>query len=215
MAGISGRSFSGSVAGWLAVACLLAACASSGTRSTGAAQPPPEDAHQYYPLEAGWRWAYDIERGAERILAVYSVRGRTGDEVVIEAGGEEIRYRIHPQGIARPEPESEFDKRESVPDFLIRSPVRPGERWQIAGGFAHVTRVGQRVTVPAGTFDNCLTVEEARESPPRLVRTTYAPGVGPVMIESLAQVPGGRTWGPTLRAFLRGVTRPGEDHFYR
>ncbi|HEY0706643.1 MAG TPA: hypothetical protein VGG33_07595, partial [Polyangia bacterium] len=105
----------------------------------------------------------------------------------------------------------EEDKRTPSTDYILRSPIRMGSRWPIADGQATITAVGQTITVPAGTFTNCVTVEEAREGPPRLVRTTYAPGVGPVSLDSLVQIPGRTTYESTLRASLRGVNRPGED----
>jgi hypothetical protein len=185
-------------------------CATGPAREAPPRPAPPEDAREYYPLEPGWRWAYDVERGAERILAVYAVRERHGEQVVVEAAGELIHYAVFDAGIARTGAAGEADKRGQSADFLIKSPVRPGASWLIEGGRASVTAVGRSVTVPAGTFENCLVVEEARGAPPRLVRTTYAPRVGPVAIESLAEVPG-RGYEPTLRATLRGVTRPGED----
>jgi hypothetical protein len=189
----------------------LSGCAGGPARTTSAADVVPEDARQYYPLEPGWRWAYDVERAGERILAVYSVRERRGSTALLDAGGETIRYDVLPEGIARAAVAPEADKRAGSQDFLLRSPVRAGARWPITEGTATVTAVGRTVTVPAGTFANCVTVEEAKDTPARLIRTTYAPGVGPVTIDSLVQIPGRNVYESNLRAALRGVTRPGED----
>ncbi len=194
---------------------LVLSCAGTPARPPATGGPPPEDARQYYPLEPGWRWAYDVERGseggAEQILAVYSVKERSGTTAVLEAGGETIRYEVLEAGIARLAAAPEADKRAGAQDFLLRSPIRAGARWPIADGTATVTAVGRSVTVPAGTFANCVTIEEAKDTPPRLIRTTYAPAVGPVMIDSLVQIPGRGVYESNLRAVLRGVTRPGED----
>ena len=54
-------------------------------------------------------------------------------------------------------------------------------------------------------------VEENRRNPARLVRTTYAAGVGPVSIEYLVHEPTTGRFDTALRASLRGVTRPGQD----
>jgi hypothetical protein len=59
-----------------------------------------------------------------------------------------------------------------------------------------------------GTFTNCLVVEENRSSPSRLVRTTYAPGTGPIAIDMLVHDDATDAYEPTLRARLRGVTAP-------
>lgn len=60
------------------------------------------------------------------------------------------------------------------------------ERYQIAA-------IGLRVTVPAGTFDGCVLVRgrnRAGAEAEMILETTYAPGVGPVRIETFAQVEG-------------------------
>jgi hypothetical protein len=194
--------------GWL----MMASCATAPPATPTAEAPPPDDARQYYPLELGWKWAYDVQRGNEPILAVYSVRARQDSRVELQAGEETIRYEVTADGIARSQSSGEeADKRAPSTDYILRSPIRVGNRWPITDGLATITAVGQTVTVPAGTFTNCVTVEEAREGPSRLVRTTYAPGVGPVSLDSLVQIPGRSTYESTLRASLRGVNRPGED----
>jgi hypothetical protein len=200
-------SFGASV--WLS---SMLSCANAPAPTAAARSAPTEEAQEYYPLQTGWKWAYDVERGGERILAVTAVQERRPNAALLQAGGETLRYDIGPAGIARAAlPGLESAKRATSTDFLIKNPVRPGNSWPIEGGTATITGVGRSVTVAAGTFDNCVVVEEARSGPPRLVRTTYAPGVGPVALESLVQVPGRGSYETTLRASLRGVTRPGED----
>lgn len=193
------------------LASLTLSCASAPAAPEAPRPAPPEEALAYYPLEAGWKWAYDVERAGERILAVTSVQERQANGAVLQAGSETLHYDIGPAGIARSPGAGETDKRASSNDYLIKNPIRPGSSWPIEGGTATITSLGGSVTVSAGTFDNCLVVEEARSSPARLVRTTYAPGVGPVALESLVQLPGKASYETTLRASLRGVTRPGED----
>lgn len=56
------------------------------------------------------------------------------------------------------------------------------ERYQIAA-------TGLRVVVPAGTFDGCVMVRGRNRAGPDaevILETTYAPGVGPVRIETFA-----------------------------
>ena len=96
-------------------------------------------------------------------------------------------------------------------DFLLRSPLRAGAQWPIDGGTATVAAVGKQVDVPAGSYPDCIVVEESRTDPPRLVRTTYAPGVGPVAIEFLVHDPASAQFQTALRASLRGATPPGKD----
>ncbi len=70
------------------------------------------------------------------------------------------------------------------------------ERYQIAA-------VGLTVTVPAGTFDGCILVRarnRAAADAEMILETTYAPGVGPVRIETFALVDGRRV--PQVQAEL-------------
>jgi hypothetical protein len=192
----------------------MLSCAAAPVAPDPVRSAPPQEAQEYYPLQTGWKWAYDVERAGERILAVTAVQERRPNAALLQAGGETLRYDISADGIARasvPSLYGESSKRATSNDFLIKNPVRAGSSWPIEGGTATITGIGRSVTVAAGTFDNCLVVEEARSGPPRLVRTTYAPGVGPVALESLVQIPGRGAYETTLRASLRGVTRPGED----
>src|SRR4030095_7900400 len=105
-----------------------------------------------------------------------------GDRAVLQAGEERIVYAVLPEGIARRAPSPD----QPTGDFLLRSPVRAGAHGTIeGGGTAPVAQAGRTVVVPAGSYANCVVVEESRVEPARLVRTTYAPGVGPVALEYL------------------------------
>ena len=190
------------------VAGLMAAGCAGKQSSSGANKgPPPEDAREFYPLEPGWKWAYEINRGGETMLAVYAVVGRQGPIATLQAGDERIVYTVLPEGIARraPGPDSVGG------DFLLRSPLRAGAQWPIDGGTATVSAVGKQVDVPAGRYPDCIVVEESRTDPPRLVRTTYAPGIGPVAIEFLVHDRASAQFQTALRASLRGATPPGKD----
>jgi len=166
--------------------------------------PPPENAQEYYPLQTGWRWAYEVEKSGERILAIYAVKDVVEGTAILETGTERLLYALLPEGIARKEGLN-------VGDFILRTPIRPGAVWPLAGGHATVTAVGKTVTVPAGTFPNCAIVEEARTNPERVLRTTYAAGVGPVTVEYQVHDAGTGRFETPLRASLRGLTRPGDD----
>jgi hypothetical protein len=166
--------------------------------------PPSERAGDYYPLVADWRWAYEVEKGGERILAIYAVKQIAGDTVILETGEERLLYAILPEGIARKEGLT-------IGDYILKTPIRAGAEWPIANGKARVTAVGQTVTVPAGTFTNCAVVEEVRTNPDRVVRTMYAAGVGPVTVDYQVHDPIAGRFETALRASLRGLTRPGED----
>ena len=178
------------------------ACAT--TQKGSAGTPPPEQAAAYFPLAPGWKWAYEIERGGEKMLATYAVLQQIGDTVIVQAGEERNGYAILPEGIAR---------RESLNpgDFILKTPIRAGATWPLAGGTAKVVSVGDTVTLPAGSYANCAVVEEVRTNPDRVLRTTYAAGVGPISLEYQVSNPETRKFDVVLRARLLGLTRPGED----
>jgi hypothetical protein len=184
-----------------ATACCLACAA---TQKPVARTPPPERAADYFPLAPGWKWAYEIEKGGQKILATYAVLQQIGDTVVVQAGEERNGYVILADGIAR---------RDSLSpgDFILKTPMRAGASWAVAGGKATVVFVGRDVTVPAGAFANCALVEETRSNPDRVVRTTFAAGVGPIEVEVQVSNPETRKFEVILAARLLGVTRPGED----
>jgi hypothetical protein len=188
----------------LVLAGSLSGLACATAQKAPARTPPPEQAAAYFPLASGWKWAYEIEKGGEKILATYAVLQQIGDTAIIQAGEERNGYTILPEGIAR---------RESLTpgDFILKTPIRAGATWPLAGGKAAVVSVGEDVTVPAGTYANCAVVEEVRTSPDRVLRTTYAAGVGPIALEYQVSNPETRKFDVVLRARLLGLTRPGED----
>ena len=64
---------------------------------------PPKTftAAELYPLEPGWKWAYDLVKDGQTMLALYSVLERTGDSATVQAGEEQLGYAITPEGIAQ------------------------------------------------------------------------------------------------------------------
>jgi hypothetical protein len=184
----------------LLVTCALA-CATSGSAGRS---PAPERAGDYYPLTPGWKWAYQIEKGGQKILATYAVTQQIGESVIVQNGDERNGYTITPEGIA---------KRDSLAlgDFILRSPIIAQASWPVSQGKATVVSVGTEVTVPAGTYPNCAVIEENRTGPDRVLRTTYAPGIGPIKLEYQVSNPDTHKFEVVLSASLLGVTRPGED----
>ena len=185
--------------GWLAFA---GACASSG--SPGASAPRKNlTAADYYPLASGWKWAYDVEKDGTNILATYVVLERNGDVASVQAGDEQLTYAVTADGVAQKDGGA-------VGDYVIKNPLKLGAEWPVAGGRAKIVATDQEITLePAGKFDGCVVVEVTRTDPVRIVRTTYAPDVGPVALE--LQVQDGQRFVTSTRARLRAVTKPGEE----
>jgi hypothetical protein len=161
-------------------------------------------AADYYPLAEGWKWAYDLEKDGEKILGIYSVIERTADGATIQAGTERLTYAVTPQGIAQMDSGG-------VGDYVLKNPLTKDATWPVSGGTARVVSTTAEVTVDAGHFFDCAIVEVTRADPPRLVRTTFAPDVGPIVIEMQVQENG--KYVVMTRARLRSATRPGDDPF--
>ena len=199
------RVLHGGRAAFCLAAALAAGCA-GGSNGPGANGPRKNlTAADYYPLAQGWKWAYDLEKDGQKILAVYAVLERSGDTAVVQAGEDRLSYAITPEGIAQKDGPT-------VGDYVIKNPVTVGTEWPVAGGTAKVVAVANEVTVGAGRFSNCVVVEVTRSDPVRVARTTFAPDVGPVALEF--QVQDGNRFVTSTRASLRSVTKPGEDLFH-
>jgi hypothetical protein len=187
----------------MALAVWGAACATTGPGGgPAAAAPRTFVAADLYPLDVGWKWAYDLEKDGQKILATYAVLERSADTAMVQGGEDNMMYAISAEGVAQKDGPV-------VGDFIIKNPIQAGAEWAVAGGRARIAAVGQAVTVTAGTFANCVVVEVRRTDPVRAVRTTFAPGVGPVIIELQIQVGGDLT--TVTRATLRAITKPGQD----
>ena len=161
-------------------------------------------AADFYPLAEGWKWAYDLDKDGQKILAVYAVVNRTMDLATVRTGEETLDYAIAPDGIAQRDTLG-------VGDYILKDPIQKDATWPVAGGTAKVVSTTEEVTGDAGHFYDCAVIEVTRADPPRVVRTTFAPDIGPVAIEVQVQDAGKMI--VTTRARLRSVTRPGEDPF--
>ena len=161
-------------------------------------------AADYYPLAAGWKWAYDLEKDGQKILGIYSVVERTSEGATIAAGTERLTYAIKPEGLAQMDANG-------VGDFVLKNPLVKDATWPVSGGTARVVSTTEEVTVDAGHFYDCAVVEVARTDPPRIARTIFAPDVGPIVIE--VQVEQNGRYVVATRARLRSSTKPGDDPF--
>lgn len=198
-------SASSRITGCLAIVALWAAA------SVGCASSPPPaaptalkatSAADYFPLDPGWKWAYDLERDGQHMLAVYSVLERVPEGAIVQVGDEHISYGVNRDGIA-------IIDVTTGRDFVLKNPIVRGATWPVFAGTATIAAVDKKITVPSGDYVNCVVVETLRHEPTRLSRTTFAPGVGPVSIEVQVETQGHLV--TTMRANLRGATKPGQD----
>jgi hypothetical protein len=184
----------------LTVGILALGCATSGGAPAGILPRANLTATDYYPLAPGWKWAYDVEKEGMNILATYVVLERSGDTAIVQAGDDRLTYAITPDGVAQADGGMRGD-------YVIKAPITLGAEWPVSDGRAHIVSVTSDFKLDTGEhYLGCVVVEVTRADPVRITRTTFAPDLGPVLLEM--QVQEGQKLVTVTRARLRAVTRP-------
>lgn len=176
------------------VPAMLALSLASTLTACGPATPEAEEPDvdrlaptTLYPMNEGAQWVYDVDTGGNEppTLGIFEVIEASGSQRQIANNrgmnaqgqvthGEPISYRVTEDGIQH-----------VGGGWVLRGPVELGAEWEAMGGrSARVTDLDATVEVFAGTYEHCVQVEETGGEDGRVVRTTYCPQVGPVVIES-------------------------------
>ncbi len=186
------------------LAVLLVGCAHAppgpAPSTAPAARPAPPDPTTHFPLAVGNTWTW-IDRSPQAGGGA-TTRERTVRIVSRDAEG---FYVDDARGALRASHGCVQDRVRRLlcapfePDRAWTSVVSATstERYQIAG-------LGLTATVPAGTFTDCVLVRarnRAAAGAEVVLETTYAPGVGPVRIETYALIDGRKV--PQVAAELR------------
>jgi hypothetical protein len=173
------------------LAAALAACAHGPSPAATPSSPsaPLGDPTAYFPLAVGNEWTWmdrSPQSGAgapkRRTIRILS-RDADGFYVDSEKGALRSAHGCI-QDRSRRILCAPFELERSWTSIVSETST---ERYQIAG-------TGLTTTVPAGTFEACVLVRarnRAGADAEILLETTYAPGVGPVRIETFALI-GGR-----------------------
>lgn len=192
----------------LFAAALAAACSSAPRATTPVGIPPGVTAAapgEFFPLAVGNEWVWDdlspqLPAGGRRSARTVRIVEQTSDGFFrdsegtdLRADGECVRDRVR---------------------RLLCKPLAAGNGWKSVVSVSSTERyevvgVGERVQVPAGSFDGCVRVRANNRAGPKsehVMELTYAPGVGPVRLETWAIVDG--VAAPQVRAVLRSF-RPG------
>jgi hypothetical protein len=186
------------------VAALALACARAPSTPPSARATAPAD---YFPLAVGNEWTYVDEspalppdrRGAGRTVRILE---RTRDGF----------FRDNERGELRADAECLRDRVRRLPC----APLEVGKSWSSVVSVSSTERyeiaaVGEAVTTPAGTFPGGVRVRahnRASATTDHVLEITYAPGVGPVRIETFVVVEGKVT--PQVRAVLRSYRIEGK-----
>ena len=191
----------------LPLAALAAACAGApATPSTSSAAPAARGPATFFPLAVGNEWVYRDEspalpaerRGATRTVRILE---RTADGY----------YRDNERGELRVDADCLRDRSRR----LLCGPFEVGHAWSSVVSVSSTERyeiaeVGETVQTPAGTFDGCVRVRAHNRAAPGaelVLETAYAPGIGPVRIETFVLTAGRAV--PQFRAVLEKVKLQG------
>jgi len=177
---------------------LAAACAHAPAPASRPAGPAA--VADYFPLAIGNEWVYREEspalpperRGQARTVRIVE---RTRDGYFKDSERGELK--------------AEGDCLRDRSRRLLCGPIAAGTTWASVVSVSSTERyeiaaVGEAVATPAGRFDNCVKVRahnRAAATTDLVNEITYAPGVGPVRIETFVVVEGKVT--PQFRALLQ------------
>lgn len=192
----------------LLLAATAVACAhATPPAGTAAAPAPVADPTTFFPLAVGNEWTW-ID------LSPQSGGGAPKRRTVRITGRDAEGYYVDSEkGALR-------SSRGCIQDRsrrLLCAPFESGRTWtsivsETSTERYQITATGVTAKVPAGTFEGCLIVQarnRAGSDAEIVLETTYAPGVGPVRIETFAQV--GERRVPQVKAELAShrTERPG------
>lgn len=184
----------------LPAAALAAACAGSPQRPPGApAAPAATTPAAFYPLAVGDERTFRdvspaLPAGQQGTTRTVRVLERTRDGY----------FRDSDRGELRADRDCVHDRSRR----LLCGPIEQGTSWTSVVSVSSTERfeiaaVGETVDTPAGRFEGCVRVRALNRAAPGtdlVLETTYAPGVGPVRIETFVVVQGKAV--PQLRAVL-------------
>lgn len=163
----------------LAPLCLALATACATTQGAGTSEKPVGStrASDYYPLEVGNRWGYQVSLLGERRALEVSIVSREGVTATDSTGA---HFTTDAFGVRD-------EKR-----YLLREPIAVDTQWTNVVSVSSVERykiveVGRRCESPAGQFDECVVVEShnrVSEGRELVARFTFARGVGMVRVET-------------------------------
>jgi hypothetical protein len=146
-----------------------------------------------YPLRAGSAWSYDVDSGDGHALLATARVVRVQQGVVdVTSGQAVLRYVLRPDGI----------ERDGQQGYLLKAPFALNASWSSGPDtLARIVALHQQLATAAGSFEECVVVQENNARSGQRVTTTYCPGVGPARVVSEMEV---RGHGLRVIATLRG-----------
>jgi hypothetical protein len=167
------------------VAATLAGCGSEPTSdpnvpATVAVSPTSgSEIEALFPLVDGHIYQYltESDEGQDK-LVVRAQRSEPGHGALqMPSGTKEFYYA--PDGV-------KLTLSSGASVYVLKMPLTVGTQWRgERGGMVEIVEVGATVSVPAGSYQDCVkTVERRGGDRPLSVSTVYCPGVGIVLLEA-------------------------------
>lgn len=171
---------------------ILAACSQKITKQPGFVYHENVRSVEYYPLEKGNAWTYDVleyipgEQKGKKSSLVTQVVKREGEQASLISGAQTLVYRVSDAGI--------FKENSGTP--LIPQPIVEGQSWPIESGDAHgrgrIESTNEKVITPAGFFEHCLWIIEEYPEADTAIHYFFVPWIGLARIEEYVYFEGER-----------------------
>lgn len=163
--------------------------------TNGAAETKNET---YLPLMVGNHWVYESSEGTEGapVLESWDVVRQEGQSFIMRIqqtfatnASLEEQFVVGDEGVQRQITNTTSPA--PLLQLILKVPPVEGMSWLGSDGRYTVTALGESVTVPAGTFPDCVEVQRWRKETQLTEILTYAPGVGIIQREEKFPVIGG------------------------
>lgn len=159
-----------------------------------------DELDRFFPMKEGYTWTYLLTSIGDNTTSLITtkIEGVNRGEIKINSNGSEFYYIRTGDGIMK----------KSSGYYILKSPIKAGLKWEFVSdkykGSITITDVHLEIKVRDRIYKNCLVTEERILGQNYILKTYYAEGVGPVLIEQYL-VDGGRKE-PVLRAELLGYS---------
>ena len=157
----------------------------------------------YFPLAVGNRWVYESSEStaAAPVLESWEVFRQQGENAFsvrikqpyAASTNLEEMFVTTTEGIKHLGGQGRVDAEfaSAAPRLFLKLPPEAGATWQNEDGRYAITAIDETVTVPAGTFTDCVEVTYWTADGKATVTSSYAPGVGMVQREERFSILGG------------------------
>lgn len=154
------------------------------------------DLLSYFPFEVGNQWTY---QGVGNEYASYNkqVLYKEGNKVQVVEENPGTRlvkiYDLKPDSVVVVYSKEEFyedenilETEENMQDIILQTPVEIGTIWESGDRTSEIVAKDVTIETPAGTFNNCIQVNNTYKDEENKFIEYYAPGIGLVKSEFIA-----------------------------